>query len=71
MPNLGGIWISDEDIKKAEQLQGQEQDDFCSQKIFSILDNFNSTPLMSKLLDGEKPNGSENNNDSNGDVNKQ
>ena len=55
MPNLGGRWISDEDMQKLEQLQGQEREEFYHKIVSSILDNFDDTYFMLMLKYGKEP----------------
>lgn len=52
MPNLGGRWISDENIQKLEQLHGQQREEFYNKIVNSILDNFDDTYFMLMLRYG-------------------
>ena len=56
MPNLGGRWISDEHIKKAEELEGQERRDFYNKIVMAIVNNFDQTYFMLLLSHSKDPN---------------
>ena len=53
MPNLGGRWISDENLQKLEQLQGKEREGLYSKIVTSIMDNFDETYFMLMLRYGK------------------
>jgi len=52
MPNLGGQWITDEALEILSKLAGDERKAYYSKIINFIMDNFNSTTLMSKIRKG-------------------
>lgn len=54
MPNLGGNWISDENLQELERLDGQEREDEYNRIINFISDNFDITPLMLDLRYGKE-----------------
>ena len=58
MPNLGGRWIGDENLKELEQLTGQIREDEYNRIVNFIMNNFNNTAFMLQLRYGkgkEKP----------------
>ncbi len=55
MPNLGGRWIDEEDIKKISKLSGDERKKAYNKLVCFILDNFDMTALMLKVRYGSWP----------------
>jgi len=53
MPNLGGRWITEEDIQGLIGLEGQARQDAYSKIVRFILDNFDSTAAMLSLRFGK------------------
>lgn len=61
LPNMGGQTITDQDIKKIEQLKGDERKDFYNEIVNFIMDNFDATyfnllltnPELAQLLKEE------------------
>ena len=49
MPNLGGRWISDENLAELEYLNGQEREDEYNRIVNFIIDNFGITKFMLQL----------------------
>jgi hypothetical protein len=54
MPNLGGQWITDEALEILGKLKGGERNAYYSKIISFIMNNFDSTTLMSKVIKGAK-----------------
>lgn len=52
MPNLGGQWITDGALEILSNLNGEECENYYSKIISYIMNNFDSTPLMSKIVKG-------------------
>jgi hypothetical protein len=48
MPNFGGNFITEEKIKKLEQLSGEERKEYYSKIVMFIYENLDSVPLFSK-----------------------
>lgn len=55
MPNLGGRWITDEDIVKVEQLSGEDRKNEYARIVQFIMDNFDMTSLMLNIRYGQPP----------------
>jgi len=55
MPNLGGHWIEDEDIRQLEKLTGQIRKDKYNEIVNFIIDNFGLTSFMLNVQFGKKP----------------
>lgn len=53
MPNFGGRWITDENIKELEQLTGQARQDKYNQIVSFVLDNFDANYAMLMLRYGD------------------
>lgn len=53
MPNFGGRWITDENIKEVEQLTGQARQDKYNQIVSFVLDNFDTNYAMLMLRYGD------------------
>lgn len=49
MPNLGGVWISEEMIQELDKLSGQERKDQYNEINKFILDHMIDSPFFSKL----------------------
>lgn len=49
MPNLGGEFISNDDIKKLDSLQGPEREAFYSKIVNFIMDNIQSSKFIQKI----------------------
>ncbi len=49
MPNLGGVWISEEMIQELNKLSGQERKDQYNEINKFMLDHMTDSPFFSKL----------------------
>lgn len=55
LPNLGGRWISDEDIQRLQRLHGEEREEEYSRIVSFILNHLDSSPLMLNLRHSIEP----------------
>lgn len=53
LPNLGGRWISDNDIETLKKLEGQERELFYSKIVNFIMKNLDMSSLMLNIRYGD------------------